>query len=131
MELLGISEKIEKSIRINKINENEIKIEANIFFSDNTKFEVYLMQDKKGNKILTDKRRTLNYMNDFYDLKSDDVQASIASVLDLYDIKIYHNALVYKIKETDDIETVYFEFISCIGQLINMFVFFDKPKDDD
>lgn len=131
MNLNEWSDQIKNSITTKKINENEYQIITSIFFSDNTPFEVFLMQDKNGNKILTDKRKTLKYMDEFYELDSDDVKNSISSIIDNYGIKLYREALVKKLKDSDDIATIYFEFISCISQLINMYVFFDEPKDDD
>ena len=130
MELNQLSEQIKNSIKTKKINENEYQIQTNLFFSDDSPYEVFLMQDKNGNRILTDKRRTLKYMDEFYELDSDDVKTSISSILEIYGIKLYQNALVQKLKETDDIATSYFEFVSCITQLVNMYVFFDKPNQD-
>ena len=89
------------------------------------------MKDKNGNRILTDKRRTLRYMDDFYELESEDVKSSIAEILDLYGVKIYQKALVLKLQENDDVVVTIYEFVQCIGQVINMYVFFDKPKEDD
>ncbi len=131
MELQELSEQIKNSITTKKINENEYQIQSNLFFSDDTPFEVYLMQDQKGNRILTDKRRTMKYMDEFYELSFDDVKTSISSIIDLYGIKLYRDALVYKLQEKDNISTAYFEFVCCIGQLINMYVFFDKSQEDD
>lgn len=130
MELKELSEQIKNSITAKRINENEYQFQTNLFFSDDTPYEIYLMQDKNGNRILTDKRRTLKYMDEFYELDSDDVKTSISSILEIYGIKLYQNALVQKLKETDDIATSYFEFVSCITQLVNMYVFFDKPNED-
>lgn len=131
MELQELSEQIKNSITTKKINENEYQIQSNLFFSDDTPFEVYLMKDQKGNRILTDKRRTMKYMDEFYELSFDDVKTSISSIIDLYGIKLYRDALVYKLQEKDNISTAYFEFVCCIGQLINMYVFFDKSQEDD
>ena len=130
MEFNELSEQIKNSITAKRINENEYQFQTNLFFSDDTPYEIYLMQDKNGNRILTDKRRTLKYMDEFYELDSDDVKTSISSILEIYGIKLYQNALVQKLKETDDIATSYFEFVSCITQLVNMYVFFDKPNED-
>lgn len=126
MELSELAENIKRSIKTKRINDNEFQIQTNLFFSDDTPFSVFLMQDKNGNKIITDKRKTLEYMDEFYELDSNDVKSSIASILDIYGIKIYQKALVKKLSSTDDIATIYFEFVSCITQLVNMYVFFDK-----
>lgn len=131
MELKELSEQLKNSITTKRINENEYQIQTKLFFSDETPYEIYLMQDKNGNRILTDKRRTLRYMDDFYELESEDVKSSIAEILDLYGVKVYQKALVLKLQENDDIVTMFNEFIQCIGQLINMYVFFDKPKEEE
>lgn len=131
MELKELSEQIKNSITAKRINENEYQFQTNLFFSDDTPYEIYLMQDKNGNRILTDKRRTLRYMDDFFELESDDVKSSISSILDIYGIKLYQKALVFKLQENDDVATAFYDFVSCIGQLINMYVFFDNPNDDD
>lgn len=129
MELKQLAENIKNSITTKRINDNEYQIQTNLFFSDDTPYSVFLMQDKNGNKILTDKRKTLEYMDDFYELDSNDVKSSIASILDIYGMKIYQKALVKKLQPTDDISTIYFEFVSCISQLVNMYVFFNKPEE--
>ena len=131
MELKELSEQLKNSITTKRINENEYQIQTKLFFSDETPYEIYLMQDKNGNRILTDKRRTLRYMDDFYELESEDVKSSIAEILDLYGVKIYQKALVLKLQENDDVVVMFYEFVQCIRQLINMYVFFDKPKEDD
>lgn len=131
MELKELSEQLKNAITTKRINENEYQIQTKLFFSDETPYEIYLMQDKNGNRILTDKRRTLRYMDDFYELESEDVKSSIAEILDLYGVKVYQKALVLKLQENDDIVTMFNEFIQCIGQLINMYVFFDKPKEEE
>lgn len=130
MELKQLAENIKNSITTKRINDNEYQIQTNLFFSDDTPYSVFLMQDKNGNKILTDKRKTLEYMDDFYELDSNDVKSSIASILDIYGMKIYQKALVKKLQPTDDISTIYFEFVSCISQLVNMYVFFNKPDEE-
>lgn len=130
MELKQLAENIKNSITTKRINDNEFQIQTNLFFSDDTPYSVFLMQDKNGNKILTDKRKTLEYMDDFYELDSNDVKSSIASILDIYGMKIYQKALVKKLQPTDDISTIYFEFVSCISQLVNMYVFFNKPDEE-
>ena len=131
MELKELSEQLKNAITTKRINENEYQIQTKLFFSDETPYEIYLMQDKNGTRILTDKRRTLRYMDDFYELESEDVKSSIAEILDLYGVKVYQKALVLKLQENDDIVTMFNEFIQCIGQLINMYVFFDKPKEEE
>ena len=131
MELKELSEQIKNSITAKRINDNEYQFQTSLFFSDNTPYEIYLMQDKNGNRILTDKRRTLRFMDDFYELDSEDVKSSISEILELYGIKLYQKALVLKLQENDDIVTMFYEFIQCIGQLINMYVFFDKPKEEE
>lgn len=93
MELKELSEQLKNSITTKRINENEYQIQTKLFFSDETPYEIYLMQDKNGNRILTDKRRTLRYMDDFYELESEDVKSSIAEILDIYGVKIYQKHL--------------------------------------
>lgn len=130
MELNKLAGEISNSITAKRINDNEYQIQTKLFFSDDTPYSVFLMQDKNGNKILTDKKKTFAYMDDFYELDSNDVKSSIASILDIYGIKLYQKALVKKLQPTDDIGAVFYEFVSCITQLVNMYVFFNKPDED-
>lgn len=130
MELIELTEQISNSIKTKRMNDNEYKIQTGFVFSDETKLDIYLMQDKNGNKILTDKKKTLEYMDDFYELDSNDVKSSIVSILDIYGMKIYQKALVKKLQPTDDISIVFYEFVSCISQLVNMYVFFNKPDEE-
>lgn len=131
MELNELAENIKRSIKTKRINDNEFQIQTNLFFSDDTPYSVFLMQDQNGNRIISDKRKTLEYMDEFYELESNDVKSSIASILDIYGIKIYQKALVKKLSPKDDVTTVFYEFVSCISQLVNMYVFFNKPDDEE
>lgn len=130
MELGELAEQIKNSIKTKRINENEYKIQTNFIFSDETKLDLFLMRSKDGTTILTDKKKTLTYMSEFYEIESKDVKKSIKDITDIYDITRYQNALVYKLKSTDDIVTTYIEFLSCVAQLVNMFVFFKNPDEE-
>mgnify|MGYP004577722851 FL=1 len=46
MELKELSEQLKNSITTKRINENEYQIQTKLFFSDETPYEIYLMQDK-------------------------------------------------------------------------------------
>lgn len=131
MELNELAENIKNSIKTKRINNNEYQIQTNLFFSDDSPYSVFLMQDQNGNRIISDKKKTLEYMDDFYELESNDVKSSIKSILDIYGIKIYQKALVKKLSSKDDVTTAFYEFVSCISQLANMYVFFNKPDDDE
>lgn len=131
MELDQLAENISRSIKTKRINNNEYQIQTNVFNPDDTCVEVFLMQDKNGNRIITDKRKTYAQLNEFYELDSEDVKSSINSILDIYGIKLYQKALVKKLQPTDDVATIYFEFLSCITQLLNMYVFFNKPDEEE
>lgn len=131
MEITKMVEMLSNAISIKKINDKTFQIVSKAEFEDETAIEVYLMEDANGKKILTDKKKTFQYMDEIYDLKSDDVKSSIDSILNIYGYTKYQDAIVCKLKEDDDICEKYFQFITCIGQLANMFVFFNKPEEDD
>lgn len=120
-----------KAIEVKKIKDNEYQLISKATFENDAPFEVYLMRDAKNLTILTDKRRTLKYMDEFYELASMDVKNAIEAITKLYGIKLFKDALVLKISEDDDILERYFTFIQCVGQLANMFVFFDAPKEEE
>lgn len=90
---------------------------------------INLLLENRDNKwYLTDGKCTFKYMNDLYELKSSDVKMCIKSVLKIYNFSISQGLIM---TEIPDIKTFYdklFDMIMCIGQLANMFAFFDKPQ---
>ena len=105
---------------------NEWQIQTSAKFENGASIDVFLINE--GNKwYISDKKNTLKYMNNMYDLKAVDVKNCIMAILRIYGFGITAGSIVAEIKETNQIEKVFFDFIMCIGQLANMYAFFDKP----
>ncbi len=106
------------------LNEWEVKTKAN--FQNGEDIKIYLVNEKNS-WYLTDKKNTLKYMNDVYDLKATDVKNCIAAVIKIYGFTISAGALKAEVMDEAQLGTRMFDFLMCIGQLANMYAFFDKP----
>ncbi len=85
------------------------------------------LEERAGKFFLTDNKSTLKYMNDLYELSSSDVKMCISNVLKIYGFSISGGTLLAEIPNENTFMDKLFDFIMCIGQLSNMFAFFDKP----
>lgn len=103
----------------------QIKSEATFLNGDEI---MVCLKQENGDWFLTDEKQTLKYMNDYYDLKSNDVKMCISNILKIYGFTIKSSMLIAEIKDDSVFMDKYFDFIMCIGQLTNMFAFFDKPE---
>ena len=105
---------------------NVWEVQTGATFENGKPFSIFLTLE--GDKWqLTDKKETLKYMNEVYDLKSNDVKNCIASVLKVYGFNVHSGELFCELKSENDIPKKIYDFIICIGQLANMYAFFDKP----
>ena len=91
-----------------------------------TPVKMYLSIGHNG-VMLGDKKHTLKFMNQMYELKSPDVKGCIASVIKIYGFSIISGELVAQIKSEKSAMETFYNFIICVGQLANMYAFFDKP----
>ena len=106
------------------LNEWEVKTKAN--FQNGEDVKIYLVNEKNS-WYLTDKKYTLKYMNDIYDLKATDVKNCIAAVIKIYGFTITAGELRAEVMDEAQLATRIFDYLMCIGQLANMYAFFDKP----
>ena len=103
-----------------------IQIKTGAFFP-NGKPIVLFLEKEENLWILTDKKQVLKYMNDLYELKARDIKNCITGVLKVYKFKIKSGEIFVEVPNEDAITTKLFDYVMCIGQLVNMFVFFDAP----
>lgn len=113
-------------IRLEQINDNVYKIETPATFINGEMLGIFF--EKKGdNWILTDQKQTLKYMHELYELKSPDVKMCISNIIKIYGFSISGGTLIAEVNKPEEFNEKLFDYIMCIGQLANMFAFFDKP----
>lgn len=127
MAINNFKKQLEGAVEVVEINPTMFQIKSSAKFLNGQPVFVYLKQEK-SNWVLSDEKETLKYMNEFYELKSEDVKTCISNVLKIYGFSIAGGRLISKIEEEDELAESYFDYIMCIGQLTNMFAFFDKPE---
>ena len=121
-----ISSKINSSIGLKQSSPNIWQIVSEATFLNGNSIKVFLEQ--KGDEwFLVDGKETLKYMNELYELKSADVKMCITNILKIYGFSISGGQLTAPLSNITVVMDKYFDFIMCIGQLTNMFAFFDKP----
>lgn len=115
------------AIKLVPVSENEWKIVCNASFIDGKPLDIRLVNN--GTKWqITDKKQTLRYMNDLYELNAKDVKSCISNVLKVYGFQIQAGALIVDIPSESAIMDKFFDYIMCVGQLTNMYAFFDEPN---
>ncbi len=119
--------KANQAVVINEVSPNLWQLESEATFLNGNEILVYL-KNENGKWFFTDEKETLKYMHEFYELKSNDVKMCITNVLKIYGFKINGGKLIAEIVNLSSFMDKYFDFIMCIGQLANMFAFFDKPE---
>ena len=60
--------------------------------------------------------------------KSQDVKNCIASVVKIYGFSVVSGELVAILRSENSLKETFYNFIMCVGQLANMYAFFDKPE---
>lgn len=126
MDIIKISSMLGKVSNIKKISDNEYEIVTGAKINSKTPIKIFL-KNQDGQLILGDNKNTLKYMNNIYELKSNDVKNCIGGVIKLYNFSIVSGELTAPVlSEKNVLETLY-NFIICVGQLANMLVFFDQP----
>lgn len=126
MDIIATINKLSQVAKIKKIGNDEYEILTEAKIDHKTPVKMYLY-NKNGVLSLGDKKTTLKYMNNYYELKSPDVKGCIASVVKIYGFLIVSGELVANIKSEQSVLETFYNFIICVGQLANMYAFFDKP----
>ena len=127
MNISEINRSLEKLCTINTIGLNEYEVKTNAVFSNGDPIKIHLINEN-GKWYFTDKKETLKYMNEVYDLKATDVKHCITAVIKIYGFSIVAGCLHAELKDETTIANKFFDYIMCIGQLTNMYAFFDKPE---
>ena len=126
MDIKNFEQALGDGIKLTAVSSNEWKVEASATFLDGKPLDIRLIN--AGDKwYYTDKKQTLRYMNDLYELNAKDVKSCISSVLKVYGFSIQSGALMAEVPNTSTIWDKFFDYIMCIGQLANMYAFFDEP----
>ena len=113
-------------VTIKQVGPSAWKMQSEATFLNGNEIVVYL-ENQNDNWFFTDNKETLKYMNELYELKSADVKMCITNILKIYGFSITQGRLTAPIPNPTVVMDKYFDFIMCIGQLSNMFAFFDKP----
>ena len=126
MTISEISSTLGSAFSLSPVALNEWEVKTNANFKNGEEFKIYLVNEK-DTWYLTDKKATLQYMNAVYDLKATDVKNCIAAVIKIYGFSIIQGCLRAEVMDEVQLSTRIFDYIICIGQLANMYAFFDKP----
>ena len=126
MDIVSIAEQLSKVAKLKKVDNNEFEIVTEAKIDDKTPIKIFLRKTENG-VVMCDKKHTLKYMNNIYELKSLDVKGCIASVIRIYGFSIVSGELVSNNITPKNVLESFYNFIICVGQLANMYAFFDKP----
>lgn len=121
-----ITSQINDAITLKQLTPTSWQITSGASFLNGDHINVVL-ENRNDAWILTDGKETLKYMNELYELKSNDVKMCITNILKIYGFSISSGNLVALINSPTALVNKYFDYIMCVGQLANMFAFFDKP----
>ena len=127
MELNTITKTLSTLFSFKKVKENEFHIYTFGMYPNKTPIVLFLEQVKNG-WVLSDKKQTLKFMNTIYELKAPEVRSSINSILRAYGLKLQNGMIYIEIANEKNLANRIFDFIMCIGQLSNMYVFFESPE---
>ena len=126
MDIVQIENAFKGLVDVRKTAENEWRVFCDASFMDGKSIEIYITS-LNGKWYFTDKKYTLKYMNELYELKSPDVQSCMKNVLKIYGFSLKAGAIFAEIPTPSAISDKFFDTIMCIGQLANMYAFFDEP----
>ena len=127
MTISDVNKALIGSISLTPISTTEWQINSGALFQNGEEVKIYLVNEK-NNWYLTDKKTTLKYMNEMYDLKAADVKSCISAVLKIYGFTIKAGSLTANVIDETQLTNLVYGYIMCVGQLTNMYVFFDKPE---
>ncbi len=126
MDFVTIANQLSKVAKLKKVDNNEYEIVTEAKIDVKTPIKMYLCNTTHG-VVICDKKHTLKFMNNIYELKSPDVKGCIAAVVKIYGFSIVSGELVANIMSEKLTLQTFYNFIICVGQLANMYAFFDKP----
>ena len=126
MDIIEAATRLAKIATVKKIDNKQYEIVTGAKINDKTPIKIFLVGEGKTIKF-ADGKTTLKYMSQIYELKSADVKNCIASVVKIYGFNIISGELVATIKPEQNLTEVFYNYIICIGQLANMYAFFDQP----
>jgi len=126
MDLVSIVNKINKIANVKNVGINEYEIVTGAKIDSKTPIAIFLVEENGVIKF-TDKKNTLKYMSRIYELKSLDVKNCISAVIKIYGFSIVAGELFAHIRSEESLKETFYNFIICVGQLANMYAFFDKP----
>ena len=127
MDIVSIASKLGKIASVkNSVATGEYEIVTGAKINARNPIKMYLVEDA-GTLKFSDKKNTLKFMNTLYELKSPDVKNCIAAVVKIYGFSIVSGELFATIRSEESVKETFYNFIICIGQLVNMYAFFDKP----
>ncbi len=127
MDIVSLASKISKFATVKNTATDEYEIITGAKINSKTPVKIYLINDN-GTYKLSDKKNTLKFMNQIYELKSLDVKNCIASVIKIYGFSVNSGELLATIRSEESLKETFYNFIICVGQLANMYAFFDKPE---
>lgn len=126
MDIVEVVEKLSKVAKLKKVAENEYEIMTDAKIDSKTPIKIFLRKTDAG-LVMCDNKHTLKYMNNIYELKSLDVKGCIASVIKIYGFSILSGELIANLVNPKNVMETFYNYIICVGQLANMYAFFDKP----
>ena len=127
MNISEISKVLGGVCKVNAISINEYEVITTAVFSNGDPIKMYILEEN-NRWYFSDRKETLKYMNEVYDLKAPDVKHCITAVIKIYGFSIVAGCLRAEITDTATLGNKFFDYIMCIGQLTNMYAFFDKPE---
>lgn len=125
MDIVKIANKLSKIANVKNTDKNEYEIITGAKIDEKNPIKIFLI-DKDGQIMFSDKKATLKYMNQLYELKSQDVKNCITSVIKIYGFSIKSGELFANITSENKLLETFYNYIICTGQLANMYAFFDK-----
>lgn len=126
MNMDSLKDKFNSIVKVIKVSDTQYEIISDAKLTPTVPIKAYLIE-QNGRFYLSDQKETLKFMNKMYELTASDVKQCINDVLKHYKFQISNGVLLAEIKEEQQLQETYFYFIMCIAQLVNMFIFFDKP----
>ena len=125
MDIVKIANKLNKIATVKNLDKNEYEIITGAKIDDKNPIKMFLIE-KDGQIKFSDKKSTLKFMNELYELKSQDVKNCISAVIKIYGFSIKSGELFANISSEIKLLETFYNYIICIGQLANMYAFFDK-----
>lgn len=127
MENIKFLETLKNSIVYKQISDTSAQVVTQAKMP-NGKYIAFMLDKAEEGWILSDKKQTLKYMNEIYELKAPDVVSCIENVIKIYKFNLKGGEIVCSFTDEKQFVNKIFDFVMCIAQLVNMFAFFDDPN---